>query len=139
MIGKDLEYRIKNLKLEFKDTPQPNLLIALPNGNLGIDFEVEVSTPEFTSLCPLNLSQPDYASINITYIPDKLLVELKSLKFYLASFRMVPIFHEQIVPGILVALTSLLDPKWIKIVGYFTVRGGLTTTIGAESGKEILE
>lgn len=135
MIDKVIADRIKNLKLVYTDKPQPDLLVALPNQNLDVDHEVDIETSEFTSLCPLNLSQPDYATIRIVYVPDKLVVELKSLKFYLASFRSVPIFHEQIPCGILAALEGLLSPKWIQVTGEFTIRGGIKTTVVATSGS----
>lgn len=135
MLDKVIADRVKTLKLVYTDKPQPDLLIALPNDNLNIDFEVSIETPEFTSLCPLNLSQPDYATIRIVYVPDEKVVELKSLKFYLASFRNVPIFHEQIPCGILVALDNLLRPKWLLVTGEFTIRGGIKTTVVATSGK----
>jgi 7-cyano-7-deazaguanine reductase len=135
MLDKVIADRVRNLKFTYTDKPQPDLLIALPNENLGIDHEVFIETSEFTSLCPLNLSQPDYAQIHIVYVPDELVVELKSLKFYLASFRQVPIFHEQVPCGILAALHGLLKPKWMQVTGNFTIRGGIKTTVVATSGR----
>lgn len=134
-LSPELVKRIKELKLEFKDKPQPNLLIPIPADNIGPEYEVMTETDEFTSLCPLNPSQPDYASLELRFIPDKYLVELKSLKMYWASYRMVPIFHEQIVPGMLVVLDNLIHPKWMRITGRFTIRGGLHTTVFAETGR----
>lgn len=123
--------KIRGLKLEYKERPQPELLIAIPNHNPEIDYEVEIITNEFTSLCPLNTAQPDYATIAITYKPDKLCVELKSLKFFLVSFRQVPIFHEMVPSKILAALSELLKPINMEVVGQFSTRGGLSTTVRA--------
>ena len=127
----ELVHKVKELKLEFKDKPQAELLIRIPNTNHDINFEVETVTSEFTSLCPLNLYQPDYATISIKYKPDAWLVELKSLKFYTTSFRMCPIFHEEVPATILRDLVNLLQPKQIEITGYFTIRGGIKTTVRA--------
>lgn len=136
MINLDAELvsQIKTLQMEYKDSPQPDLLIRMPNQEVEIAYEVEVVTNEFTSLCPLNLAQPDYATLIISYIPSRWCVELKSLKFYLVSFRQVPIFHEQVPTAILKALSELLEPHWLKVEATFTTRGGLTTTVTADLG-----
>jgi len=123
--------RIRGLKLEYREEPQSELLISIPNRDKNVDYEVEIVTNEFTSLCPLNLAQPDYATIIITYRPEELCVELKSLKFFLVSFRQVPIFHEMVPSVILVALTKLLTPVSMVVVGQFSTRGGLSTTVRA--------
>ncbi len=127
----ELVRKVKELKLKFMDKPQPQLLIRIPNINKDVNFEVETVTSEFTSLCPLNLYQPDYATISIKYKPSSWLVELKSLKFYLTSFRMCPIFHEEVPAALLRDLTNLLQPREMEIVGYFTIRGGIKTTVRA--------
>ena len=133
-LDKEVVEEIKNLKMVFGDTPQPELLIRMPNQETSLVYEVDIITNEFTSLCPLNLAQPDYATISISYLPDQWCVELKSLKFYLVSFRQVPVFHEQVPNKILHSLWSLLEPHWIKVEGQFTTRGGLLTTVTAEKG-----
>lgn len=130
-LDRDLVDRIKGLTLEFKDVPQPELLISIPNRYPEVDYTVTVETNEFTSLCPLNRTQPDYAKITIEYKPGKKIVELKSLKFYLVSFRMVPIFHEEVPATILQTLVGLLDPEWLEVTGIFTTRGGLDTIVEA--------
>ena len=130
-LDKELVDRIKGLKLEFKDATQPELLIKILNRDNDIDYSVEIVTSEFTSLCPLNMAQPDYATIVIIYKPKSWTVELKSLKFYLASFRQVPIFHEQVPATILKALVDLLNPRSMEITGQFTIRGGISTTVSA--------
>jgi len=131
-IDKVLVGKIKGLKMELTDEPQPELLIRIPNKSRDVDYEVEIKTKEFTSLCPLNLSQPDYAKLTITYSPDHWCVELKSLKFYLVSFRQVPVFHEEVPTLILKHLVALLQPKYFQVEGIFTTRGGLDTTVLAD-------
>ena len=79
----DIKKKVKNLKLKYGKQPQKELLIALPNPYPEREYEEEIFTTEFTSLCPLNPGQPDYAMLTITYVPDHQILELKSLKFYL--------------------------------------------------------
>lgn len=132
MLDKDLIRRVKGLKLKMSDRPQPDLLIKIPNTNRSVDYDVHIESKEFTSLCPLSLSQPDYATIVVDYTPDEWLVELKSLKLLLVSFRQTPIFHEAVPSLILKYLVELLQPKELIVTGYFTVRGGLETTVTAK-------
>ena len=94
------------------------------------DYEVNIRFPEFTCLCPKTLL-PDFAEITINYIPDKLLVELKSLKLYLNSFRNQEIFHEEVVNKILSDFVEKIRPKGVEVSGNFNVRGGLHTTVNA--------
>ncbi len=94
------------------------------------DYEVCIRFPEFTCLCP-KTSQPDFAEIIINYVPDELLVELKSLKFYLNSYRNEGIFHEEAVNRILNDFTEKVRPKKVEIIGNFNVRGGIYTTVKA--------
>jgi len=135
-LDRELVGKIKGLRMEFKDEPQSELLIRIPNRNKDVDYEVEVETKEFTSLCPLNPSQPDYAKLTIIYSPDKWCVELKSLKFYLVSFRQVLVFHEEVPATILKYLVALLQPKYLQVEGVFTTRGGLDTTVLADYDRE---
>ncbi len=92
------------------------------------DYEVRIRFPEFTCLCPMT-SQPDFAEIIINYVPDELLVELKSLKLYLNSYRNKGIFHEEVVNRILSDFTEKVHPKKAEIIGNFNIRGGLYTTV----------
>ncbi|MBN2516643.1 MAG: NADPH-dependent 7-cyano-7-deazaguanine reductase QueF [Deltaproteobacteria bacterium] len=94
------------------------------------DYEVQIRFPEFTCLCP-KTSQPDFAEIVITYVPDELLVELKALKFYLNSYRNEGIFHEEAVNRILNDFVETVRPRKVEIIGNFNVRGGLYTTVKA--------
>jgi 7-cyano-7-deazaguanine reductase len=127
----DLKSKVKNLKFEYKSFPQKDLLLTLPNPYPDRDYEVESVTPEFTSLCPLNPSQPDYATIAIKYIPDKKIVELKSLKFYLTSYRTVEIFFEEATNRILDDLVESVKPKKMEIAAEWNVRGGIATFVRA--------
>lgn len=124
--------RIHNLRLNYTNEPQPDLLICIPNRYQGKNYTIVTRTSEFTSLCPLNTGQPDYATIIIEYVPNDLLVELKSLKFYYGSFRTAKIFHEDVPNKILDDLVVRLRPKKMKVVGNFTIRGGLHTDVICE-------
>ena len=134
-VDPSVRQRIKSLTFSYSDKPQPELLITVPNPHPDLEYEEKLVYPEFTSLCPLASTQPDYATITISYIPGKVIVELKSLKFYLVSYRSVEIFHEAVVGQILKDLSSCCQPKRIKVEATFTVRGGITTTITAEIPK----
>lgn len=90
----------------------------------GYEYEVEFVCPEFTALCP-KTGQPDFAKIIITYSPNDKLVESKSLKLYLFSFRETGSFHEDCVNTIARDLNNLLNPKWLKVQGFFYPRGGI--------------
>ena len=127
----DLKNKVKNLKFEYKAFPQKELLLTLPNPYPDRDYEVESVTPEFTTLCPLNPSQPDYATIAIKYIPVKKIIELKSLKFYLTSYRTVEIFFEEATNRILDDLVESVKPKKMEIVAEWNVRGGIATFVRA--------
>ena len=94
------------------------------------DIVITISQPEFTSVCPMT-GLPDFGTINIRYTPDKYIVELKSLKYYLLQFRNVGIFYEHVSNRILDDLVQVLKPKMMDVTGQFTSRGGLTTTVCA--------
>ena len=125
--------------------PRPELLETFPNPYADRDYEIFMSTPEFTSLCPLGGVEsdaaelallkggaPDFATINITYVPDQVCLELKSLKLYLWSFRNDGIFYERVVNRILDDLVAAAKPRSITIVGDFNVRGGIKSIITAK-------
>ena len=105
-------------------------LIVLENPRPGRDYEIRCETPELTCLCPVT-GQPDFATVVLTYIPDELIVELKSLKMYLWSFRDEGVHHEGITNRILDDLVSALSPKTMTVVTKWLVRGGITTTVTA--------
>ena len=95
------------------------------------DYRIEIVCPEFTSVCP-KTGQPDFGTITITYIPNKLCVELKSLKLYMQSYRNEGIFYENVTNVILEDLSAVLQPRWLKIVAAFSARGGITETVSVE-------
>lgn len=103
----------------------PGLLETFPNKHMENDYFVKFNCPEFTSLCPIT-GQPDFASIYISYIPDERMVESKSLKLYLFSFRNHGDFHEDCVNIIMKDLIKLMDPKYIEVLGRFLPRGGIS-------------
>ncbi|MDR1522675.1 MAG: preQ(1) synthase [Endomicrobium sp.] len=109
----------------------PSLLEAMPYEFVGKDINVCIETEEFTCLCPWT-GLPDFAYIVINYIPGKSVVELKSLKMYLQSYRMVGIVHESVVNNVLNDLVNALKPKQMSIDIEFGIRGGITTTVSAE-------
>ncbi|MBM3155075.1 MAG: NADPH-dependent 7-cyano-7-deazaguanine reductase QueF [Chloroflexi bacterium] len=121
--------RVKNLKLSYQKQPQKELLIAMPNPYPDREYEEEIVTGEFTSLCPLNPGQPDYATFTIKYVPDRKILELKSLKFYLASYRMVETFYEEATNRILDDLVEAIKPRRMEIVADWNIRGGMDTRI----------
>jgi 7-cyano-7-deazaguanine reductase len=92
------------------------------------DYLIAFDCPEFTCLCP-RTGQPDFATLRIRYIPDRLCVELKSLKLYLWSFRNEGAFHEAVTNRILQDVVKALDPRWIRVIGDFYVRGGIHTVV----------
>ena len=102
------------------------------------DIEIIIEQPEFTSVCPMT-GLPDFGCIKVRYRPDKKLVELKSLKYYLLQYRNVGIFYEHVVNRILDDLVAVLDPKHMEVSGEFTARGGITTRVSAvyEEGNDI--
>lgn len=112
----------------------PEVLESFINKHPGNDYFVKFNCPEFTSLCPMT-GQPDFATIYISYVPDMKLVESKSLKLYLFSFRNHGDFHEDCVNIIMKDLIKLMKPKYIEVWGKFTPRGGLSIDPYANYGK----
>ena len=112
-------------KYEFElfDNPRP-----------GRDYTITIRCPEFTSICP-KTGQPDFGEITIQYRPGKLCLELKSLKFYMQSYRNRGIFYEKLTNDILDDLSAACKPKWMKITSRFTPRGGITTEVAAETSQ----
>ena len=107
-----------------------NSLETFINSHPDRDYEVEMECPEFTCLCP-KTGQPDFAEIEIRYIPNKLCIELKSLKLYLWSYRNEGNFHEKVINDILDDLIKVSSPRWMEVIGVFNVRGGIHTTVSA--------
>jgi 7-cyano-7-deazaguanine reductase len=121
--------KIQSLKLEYKDRPQPELLVVMPNPYPGQEYEVQVTSPEFTALCPVNSGQPDFATVTIKYVPHKSIIEFKSLKLYLTSFRTVSIFYEESTNRMLEDLVKVIKPRTMEIVSEWNIRGGISTKI----------
>lgn len=127
--------------------PRPELLETFANPYANRDYEIQMDCDEFTSLCPvggvesdasdldlLKGGAPDFGTIRITYVPGDLCLELKSLKFYLWSFRNEGVFYERAVNRILDDLVAASKPRWMKVVGDFNVRGGIKSVITATHG-----
>lgn len=112
----------------------PNLLERFPNKHPDNDYMVTLNCPEFTSLCP-KTGQPDFAEIKINYVPDQFIVESKSLKLYLFSFRNHGDFHEDCANIIMKDLVKLLNPKYLEVKGIFTPRGGISIYPFANYGR----
>jgi len=112
-------------KAEIPETYAPEVLEAFENQHPERDYWVQFNCPEFTALCPIT-GQPDFGEIKILYIPDKKMVESKSLKLYLFSFRNHGDFHEDVINIILNDLVKLMDPRYIEVVGLFVPRGGIS-------------
>jgi len=110
------------------------LLEVFDNSFPKRNYLIVHTASEFTSVCP-KTGQPDFGIITISYVADKKCVELKSLKYYLQSFRNEGIFYENVVNRILEDLVNVLKPNWIEVKGEFSVRGGLKSTITAAHGK----
>ena len=111
------------------------LLETFANEFPGRDYRIEIVCPEFTSVCP-RTGQPDFGTLTITYTPDQKCVELKSLKFYLQSFRNQGIFYEHVTNTILDDVTAVIEPRWMVIEAAFNSRGGMTETVTAEYDAE---
>ena len=121
-------------KIDYPTDYAPQVLEAFDNKHPDNDYFVKFNCPEFTSLCPMT-GQPDFATIYISYVPDKKMVESKSLKLYLFSFRNHGDFHEDCINIIMKDLIKLMDPKYIEVWGKFTPRGGLSIDPYANYGK----
>ena len=119
---------------EYLNTYSPEVLETFENKHIENDYWVQFNCPEFTSLCPIT-GQPDFAEIKIMYIPEYRMVESKSLKLYLFSFRNNGDFHEDCVNIILKDLVKLMDPKYIEVIGLFTPRGGISIYPYANYGR----
>ena len=109
-------------------------LETFPNRNLERDYVVELETNEFTCLCPVT-GQPDFAEIHIRYVPDERIVESKSLKLYLWTFRDEGVFHEHFANLLLDDLVAALSPRWCEVEARFNARGGIAINVRAEHGS----
>ncbi|MGA2526520.1 MAG: preQ(1) synthase [Smithellaceae bacterium] len=126
---------LSGLTLLGKATKPLRKLETFPNHNDQRDYVITLQTEEFTCVCP-KTNQPDFAKIKIQYIPDKKIIESKSLKLYLWSFRNEGVFHEHVTNIILDDLVAALQPRWCKVSAEFAVRGGIGITVDAEFDSE---
>jgi 7-cyano-7-deazaguanine reductase len=113
-----------------KATPSREIEL-FPNPQPGRDYTIRIRIPEFTCLCP-RTGQPDFATLDLEYVPDALCVELKSLKLYVWSFRDRGAFHEAVTNEIADLLVASLKPRFLRLAAQFNVRGGISTTVVAE-------
>lgn len=124
-----------NQKVSYRFDYNPEILETFVNKHQENDYFVKFNCPEFTSLCPIT-GQPDFATIYISYVPTINMVESKSLKLYLFSFRNHGDFHEDCINSIMKDLIKLMDPKYIEVWGKFTPRGGISIDPYCNYGKE---
>ncbi len=104
---------------------------TFPNPAPGRDYTIAHTCPEFTSVCP-KTGQPDFGTIELEYVPDRLCLELKSLKLYFVGFRNEGIFYEAVVNRILDDLVAVCKPRWMRVTGRFNIRGGISSDVTAE-------
>lgn len=137
MSNQDIYQNLTQLggQTELPNSPEEAILEKVPNPQADIDYAVRFTAPEFTSLCPLT-SQPDFAHLVIDYVPGDWLVESKSLKLFLGSFRNHGAFHEDCTVSIGRRLVDLLEPKWLRIGGYWYPRGGIPIDVFYQTGEE---
>lgn len=121
--------------VEYRMDYAPEVLETFPNKHPNNDYFVKFNCPEFTSLCPMT-GQPDFATIYISYVPGERMVESKSLKLYLFSYRNHGDFHEDCINTIMKDLMDLMDPKYIEVWGKFTPRGGISIDPYCNYGKK---
>ena len=112
--------------------PHKNDLKIVPNEYINQEYEINVSIPEFNCVCP-RTGLPDFATIKINYIPNKHIVELKSLKLYIVKFRDMGIFHESATNKIFNDFKNACNPKKIEVIGEFSARGGISTVVKVDS------
>ncbi len=134
-MAKDVYKGLKQLgrKAEIPASPEAAVLERVPNPHPRLRYVVRFTAPEFTSLCPIT-GQPDFAHLVIDYIPRSWLVESKSLKLYLTSFRNHGAFHEACTVEIGKRLLKILSPRWLRIGGYWYPRGGMPIDVFFQSG-----
>ncbi|EKD39068.1 MAG: hypothetical protein ACD_75C00518G0004 [uncultured bacterium] len=136
MTGESIYSNLTQLggKAELPDSPDKAVLERVPNPQQGISYVVRFTAPEFTSLCPIT-GQPDFAHIVIDYLPGDWLVESKSLKLFLGSFRNHGSFHEDCTISIARRLIACILPQWLRIGGYWYPRGGMPIDVFYQTGE----
>ena len=119
-------------------SPDKAVLDRVPNPHKGTKYLARFTFPEFTSICPVT-GQPDFGHLVIDYVPDKWLVESKSLKLYLQSFRNHGAFHEDVTVSIGLKLAEMLKPQWLRIGAYFNPRGGMPIDVFWQTGAPLAD
>lgn len=131
MQKKRVEPTMKRIQKRTSTRPARRL-DTFPNPKKGRDYEIEIACPEFTCVCPMT-GQPDFATIHISYVPDAVCLELKSLRNYLWSYRNKGVFHEAVTNRIADDLIRSIQPRWLLVEAEFHTRGGLSTTVRVET------
>jgi 7-cyano-7-deazaguanine reductase len=134
MARKTPDVKLLGAKAEIPASPDQAILDRVPNPHPDTPYAARFTAPEFTALCPVT-GQPDFALLMIDYVPDRWLVESKSLKFYLASFRNHGAFHEDCTVAIGKRIVELLEPHYLRIGGYWYPRGGMPIDVFWQTGK----
>lgn len=125
-LGKNTTYNLTN--------PDQKTLQAIANPHLGLDYVARFSCPEFTSICPVT-GQPDFGELVIDYVPNKSLLESKSLKLYLFAYRNHGAFHEDCTVQVAKDIIKTIKPKWLRIRGYWNPRGGIPIDVFFQTGE----
>ena len=125
---------LDGLTLLGRDAQPSKKLETIPNHTPGRYYTVALTTDEFTCVCPAT-GQPDFATLTVRYVPDRRILESKSFKLYLWSYRNEGVFHEHVINTILDDLRQALDPHWIEVIGAFKARGGIAITVEAAHEK----
>lgn len=125
---------LDDLTLLGREAKPSKRLETFPNRHPDRRYVVRLETDEFTCLCPAT-GQPDFANILVEYIPNQKILESKSFKLYLWSYRNEGVFHEHVINKILEDLVATLEPHWCRVVGAFQIRGGINITVEAEHGR----
>jgi 7-cyano-7-deazaguanine reductase len=129
------EFKHLGKTTEYPSTPEAAELETFANPSPGRDYTIVLDCPEFTTLCPIT-GQPDFARIEIKYIPAQKCIESKALKLYLFAFRNIGSFHEAVTNRILDDLVQAMQPRWIQVNGFFNARGGIAITVQAEHKQD---
>jgi 7-cyano-7-deazaguanine reductase len=128
------ESDLEGLTILGKDAKPSKELETFPNHHPDRRYIVRLESDEFTCICPAT-GQPDFANITVEYIPNKKILESKSFKLYLWSYRNEGVFHEHVTNTILDDLVAALDPHWCRVIGAFNIRGGIYITVEAKHGR----
>jgi 7-cyano-7-deazaguanine reductase len=129
-LGNAGKYDVEALQ---KVEPQRDILITFPNPHRDVDYRITNTIHEFTALCPVT-GQPDFAVFTIETIPEALCIELKSLKLYMLSYRNRGVFHEDVTCAIAKDIIAVINPRYLRVTGDFSIRGGISTKVVFEQG-----